>query len=196
MSTRQDDAKRTRAALIAAATRLFVERGYFETSTEDLVEAAGVGTRGALYHHFESKRALFRAVFIDALERYAMRPITPTRSEAEPIERLRLGIQRFLDTATEPDVQRIVLIEAPTVLGWDELRMLEAPTVMTSLMELLDHAAVSGALRAQPTEALARVLLGMVQEAGLMMSRTDAEGALAVRAAIDDVVLGLSSAAD
>jgi AcrR family transcriptional regulator len=190
MSVRQERSKRTRAALVAAGRKLFVEKGYFDTSTEDLVAEVG-GTRGALYHHFADKRALFRAVFVEVLEDFAVRPTMPGEHEAEPLDRLRSGLGYFLTAATEPEVQRIVLIDGPTVLGWDELRALEAPTVLRSVTQILEQAMADGAIRRQPTDPLARILLGAVQEAGLMMTRADDETEQAIRDVLDGLVLGL-----
>jgi AcrR family transcriptional regulator len=107
----------TRAALIAAARRLFAERGYAEVGTEEIVREAGV-TRGALYHHFDGKRELMRAVYEqleEELSRQFAESVTPG---AEPLQVLREGAETFLDQCLEREVQQIALLDAPAVLGW------------------------------------------------------------------------------
>src|ERR1700716_1961312 len=112
----------TRAALIATAHRLFAARGYTEVGTEEIVRAAGV-TRGALYHHFPGKRELFEAVYEDVerqlVERIAESAIS---SAGDPLQALHAGAQAFLDACEDPAVQRIALVDAPSVLGWEQWR--------------------------------------------------------------------------
>ena len=106
---------------MAVARRHFAERGYAGTATEDLVKEAGV-TRGALYHHFRDKADLFRA-FVQEGEVELLRRVgqAADAAGADPWERLQAGAQGFLDGCLEPAVQRC-LLEAPSVLGWEEWR--------------------------------------------------------------------------
>src|SRR5881398_3481078 len=109
---KEEHAEATRAALIASARALFAERGYAAVSIEEIVRRARV-TRGALYHHFEDKADLFRAVF----ER-VQRLLDAASSQPDPARHLEVGCHAFLDACAEPDVQRIVLLDGPAVLGW------------------------------------------------------------------------------
>src|SRR5262245_65846481 len=115
-SRRDQHSAATRAALVRVARRLFAEYGYAGTATEDVVRRAGV-TRGALYHHFRDKRDLFAAVVEqveqDVLERVAEAAL----SERDAWEAQRAAIGAYLDVCLEPAVQRIVLVDAPSVLG-------------------------------------------------------------------------------
>ena len=109
----------TRAALVAAARPLFAARGYAGVGTEEIVRAAGV-TRGALYHQFADKRGLFAAVFeqveADVTERTARAAVASGASD--PLAVLRIGALGWLEACSEPEVQRIVLLDGPAVLGW------------------------------------------------------------------------------
>jgi len=107
----------TRLALIEAARRLFVERGYAETATPDIVAEAGV-TRGALYHHFEDKKALFRAVLEHEAQAVAARIETVSLPAGSPREALLFGAAAYFEAMAEPGRTRLLLLEAPAVLGF------------------------------------------------------------------------------
>src|SRR3954463_15849475 len=115
---RQEKAEETRRRVVAAARRLFSEQGYFSTGTTEIVHAADVGTRGALYHHFADKQALFEAVF-EEVELDLAAKAAVTISATTGFERLRHGLHAFLDASLEPEVRRIILVDGPAVLGWD-----------------------------------------------------------------------------
>src|SRR6476660_1344086 len=115
---RQTRAEETRARVVATARRLFTEKGYFATGTTEIVELAGVGTRGALYHHFENKQALFLAVFED-IEVDLGAKVGVMVSGDTWLERLDQGLAAFLDASLDPEVRRILLVDGPAVLGWD-----------------------------------------------------------------------------
>src|SRR5262245_55342091 len=108
-------ADRTRRALIAAARKLFVENGYFATGTEEIVAEAGVGTRGALYHHFADKADLFRAVLHEVQADLAAATNINERDDA--LDMLTAALQQFLDaSADDRAVQQVLLIDGPAVL--------------------------------------------------------------------------------
>lgn len=187
-----DRAEATRAALIAAARTLFVDKGYFNTGTEEIVTAAGVGTRGALYHHFADKRALFRAVF----ERVEEDLLAAAAADVPPIsalDQLRKGLMGFLDASRTPEVQRILLIDGPAVLGWQEWRALEESYGLGALRALLDLAVSEGSLPAQPIEALAHMLLAAIDEAALYIANASDSAAARINAvaALDQLLTGL-----
>src|SRR3989440_10061763 len=112
----------TRSTLIATARELFAQRGYAAVGTEEIVRAAGV-TRGALYHHFAGKKELFEAVYED-VERQLVEQIAASAisSATDPLAALHAGAQAFLDACEDPAVQRIALVDAPSVLGWEQWR--------------------------------------------------------------------------
>jgi AcrR family transcriptional regulator len=162
-------AEATREALIVAARRLFVQKGYFDTGTEEIVAAAGVGTRGALYHHFADKRALFREVF-ERVEQDLLANAAKGKVATDAYSRLRNGLLGFLDASVTPEVQRIMLIDGPAVLGWQEWRDLEEQYGLGSIQELLSLAVKEGTIAKQPIAVLAHVLLAAVDEAALYIA--------------------------
>jgi AcrR family transcriptional regulator len=182
----------TRAALIAAARRLFVEKGYFATGTEEIVREAGVGTRGALYHHFTDKAALFLAVFHEVEQDLV--GSTPVPEGDNALARLRAGLLGFLDASTTPEVQRILLIDGPAVLGWPQWRELEAQYGLGALEGLLQTAAAQGDLSPQPVGALAHLLLAAVDEAALFIANADDPPSARDEAviAMDQLLVGLT----
>lgn len=159
----------TKSALIAAARELFVTKGYFATGTEEIVAKANVGTRGALYHHFADKEDLFRAVFDQVQADLAAATIVNERDDA--FELLTAALQQFLDaSADNADVQQILLIDGPAVLGWDRWRSLEAEYGLGVIMAMLDAAVVQKVIPRQPTAPLAHMLLAAVDEAALYIA--------------------------
>jgi AcrR family transcriptional regulator len=178
----------TRAALIAAGRRLFAARGYDSVAAEQIVEEAGV-TRGALYHHFDGKAGLFEAVFLEIeTELMAKFPIEELIGD-DPMAALRSGVSRFLALSLENEVQRIALIDAPSVLGWARWQEIEAAHGLGLIRAGLDAAAAAGQLEPLPTEDLATALLGALTESALAAAR--APGKQAARKRAEAVLLAL-----
>ena len=159
----------TKAALISAARQLFVSKGYFATGTEEIVTKADVGTRGALYHHFADKEDLFRSVFDQVQADLAAATVVNERDDA--LELLTAALQQFLDaSADDPDVQQVLLIDGPAVLGWDQWRSLEAQYGLGVITAMLDAAVAQKVIPRQPTASLAHMLLAAVDEAALYIA--------------------------
>ena len=188
-------AESTRDALVAAARRLFVDQGYYETSTEEIVTLAGVGTRGALYHHFADKRALFVAVF-EAVEQDLVAAAGAALEDGPPLAVLRAGLVGFLDASLSPEVQRVLLIDGPAVLGWQEWRAIEERYGLGGIQGMLELAVADGSLPPQPLEVLAHLLLAATDEAALFI--VNAEDPAGARdqavAAMDRLLSGLRAA--
>jgi len=159
-----DRAEATRTALIAAGRRLFLEKGYFATGTEEIVAAAGVGTRGALYHHFANKQALFLAVFLAVEEQLHSQAPEPADTD-DALAALRTGLRAYLKSSLNGEVQRILLIDGPAVLGWQQWRDLQVQFGLGTIHALLEKAVAQGTVVAQPLELLAHVLLAATDEA-------------------------------
>jgi AcrR family transcriptional regulator len=160
-----EQSDRTRAALIEVARGLFAERGYAGTSTEEIVHAAGV-TRGALYHHFRDKQDLFEAVYRDLQDDLRQRIVNASRVEADVWERVRAGFHEYLDHSMEPTVQRIVLIDAPSVLGWERWREIDSEYALGLLRGGMERLKSEGYIAAGTSiEHLSHLLLGVVSEA-------------------------------
>jgi AcrR family transcriptional regulator len=122
-----DRSQAMRDALIAAGRELFIGRGYAETSTPEIVAAANV-TRGALYHHFEDKAALFRAVIVAESERVAEKINTATQDCTSAAEALNTGTDAYLDAMIEPGRTRLLLVDGPAVLGHDTMDQIDRET--------------------------------------------------------------------
>jgi AcrR family transcriptional regulator len=165
----------TREALIAAARELFGQRGFAAVGTEEIARSARM-TRGALYHHFESKEDLFRAVY-EAVERDLVERIAATAlAAADPVEALRVGAHAFLDACEDPAVRRIALIDAPSVLGWEQWREIGMRYGLGLVQATLEAAMDAGIIERQPVRPLAHLLLGSIDEAGMLVARADDGG--------------------
>jgi AcrR family transcriptional regulator len=176
--TQHERSEATRAALVTAARAAFGARGYHATSAGVVVRQAGV-TSGALYHHFGDKRGLFRAAF-DAVERsLADRVRRAAAGGGDPWMRLERGVREYLRACAEPEIRQILLVDAPSVLGWEEWRALDASYHLRPLAAALAAAMHAKLADRQPVLPLARVLLGALTEAGLAApgDRGDAEAA-------------------
>ncbi|HUO70827.1 MAG TPA: TetR/AcrR family transcriptional regulator [Solirubrobacteraceae bacterium] len=171
--TKAEQREATTAALIASARALFAERGYAGVGTEEIVQHAGV-TRGALYHHFKGgKEDLFRAVLVQVSAETARHVMAAGMSTDDPWEALVLGSEAFLDAAMTAEVQRIMLVDGPSVLGWDVWRAADADYALGMIEGALQHAIDAGRLVPQPAKALAHVLLGALDEAAMVVARAD-----------------------
>jgi AcrR family transcriptional regulator len=182
----------TRRRLMTAARALFGARGYADVGTEEIVRAAGV-TRGALYHQFRDKADLFAVVAEEVEAEIAERIASATGVEADPVGALRTGARLFLDACAEPEVERIILLDAPAVLGWEAWRDL-AGRYGLGLVQVRAAVGDRGRSdRAQPVAPLAHVLIGALNESALYVAR--AEDPAAAReecvAILDRILQGL-----
>lgn len=162
----------TRAQLMSAARKLFADKGFADVSTQTIVAKAGV-TRGALYHQFADKTDLFAAVY-EEVERDLVTDIAARIAQdqpPDPLEAMRMGARLFLDYCAAPDVQQIVLVDAPAVLGWDRWRAVGVKYGLGVIEGMLAHAIAEGAIPEQPLRPTAHVLLGALDEAALYVSR-------------------------
>lgn len=178
----RDRTEKTRAALMQAGRALFVDKGYGETSTPEIVAAAGI-TRGALYHHFEDKRALFRAIVTE--EALAVASVIEQHAPADlpPLDALLVGSTAYLDAMRVPGRTRLLLIEGPSVLGLTEMKKLDEDNAARTLRSGLE-AAMSGrnASSSVPLTALADLLSAAFDRAALAID--GGEDAAEYRAAI------------
>ena len=167
--TQAERSRSTRAALIASGRALFAERGFAGTAREEIVERAGV-TRGALHHHFGTKQALFSAVFEVLEQELAGRIAGAAMAGTDPRDQLRRGCHEFLDAALDPAVQRIVLLDAPAVLGWAAWREVDARYGLGLVTEGLRAVFAEGQAAPGPVEPLAHLLLAALNEAAMLVA--------------------------
>ena len=182
----------TRARLLEVARRMFVAHGYQGVPAEDLVREAGL-TRGALYHHFGGKDGLFAALYEEVQREVTARIDAAADVHTDAWEALVAGCHAFLECCVDPEVQRIVLLDAPVVLSWEAWRAVDARHGLGSLSMGLRMAHEAGAIEGDSLEALAHLLLGAMNEAALWIARAeDPTAALReARAGLDRLLRGL-----
>lgn len=194
--TQAERSEATREALIEAARTLFAERGYAGVGTEEIVRSAGV-TRGALYHQFDDKRNLFEAVY-ERVERELAERIASGAlggGATDPLDAMRAGAEMFLQACTEPEAQQIVLLDGPSVLGWDRWREIAAEHGLGLIEATLQAAVDAGAIADQPIRPLAHVLMGALDEAAMLVARAEDPEQMRedVGRTLDSLLAGLSS---
>jgi AcrR family transcriptional regulator len=182
----------TREQLLAAARPLFAARGYAAVGTEEIVRAAGV-TRGALYHQFRDKAELFAAVVEQLESEVTARVAHGAVGAGDPLEALRAGTRMFLEVCSEPEVERILLLDAPAVLGWDRWREVSARYGLGLLRGALEAAMEAGVIAPAPALPLAHMLMSALDEGAMYVARAaDGAGARAeVLAVVDRLLDGL-----
>jgi AcrR family transcriptional regulator len=168
-SLRAEQVAQTRTALVTAARRLFGGKGFAATSVEDIVREARV-TTGALYHHFPTKAAVFEAVFEQVHADLLMASAEAAASADGAIELLTAGFGAFLDKVLDPEVQRIVITDAPAVLGMARFIELDERPAIEATVAVIEDANRSGALRVDDPQTLARMLFGALTRAGLLIA--------------------------
>jgi len=182
--TQEERTDATRAALIAAGRDVFARDGYADARTAEISRRAQV-TRGALYHQFDGKPGLFRAVH-EALERDLVAAVTRrAAAETDPLAVIAAGLGAFLDHCEDPAFARIALVDAPSVLGWAELREVDSRYALGLVDSALSTAMDAGVLRRQPVRPLAHLLVAAIAEAGQMIA------AHGDRQALERALLGL-----
>lgn len=163
--------KTTVAALLESARELFVQDGYADTALDDVVARAGV-TKGALYHHFESKQDLFRAVYEQEQQRLIEALTAVAAKQRGAWKVLQAACEAFLDSSLDPAVQRITLLDAPGALGWETMRAIENEGSLRMLKDGLRHAMGEGSIRRRPVDPLAHLLFGALCEAAMTIARS------------------------
>ncbi|MDQ3735200.1 MAG: TetR/AcrR family transcriptional regulator [Actinomycetota bacterium] len=177
----------TTAELLDRARVLFARDGYQATPLDAVVAAAGV-TKGALYHHFGGKRELFQAVFVREQERLAELVSSAYLAEADPWDGFQAGCRVFLKASLDPGVQRITLLDAPAVLGWEAMRDIEVAYSLELLSQGLRAAIAAGRIAPRPVRPLAHLLLGAICEGAMMVARSTDQSA-----ATDEVLREIST---
>jgi AcrR family transcriptional regulator len=177
MTIRARQREQTRQALLRESRRLFATLGYGGVGLAQIVGAAGV-TKGALYHHFDSKTDVFRAVLEEVQQEVARSVVAAAEAHDDPWAQLTAGCRAFLTAGTDPDVQRIMLVDGPAVLGWSEWRAMDEAASARHLAEALAALIDQGVVAAQPVEPLARLLSGAMNEAALWLATSDDPGDL------------------
>jgi AcrR family transcriptional regulator len=169
----------TRGQLIEVATSLFAERGYEGTSIEAVLAAAGV-SRGALYHHFAGKEALFTAVLEAVSERITAEVTEAISDCTDPVDAMHTGALAWIDLAGDPVIQRVMLVDAPSVLGWEQWRAMDEGRTVGAMRAMLQAVSDSGRLPQELVEPFSHMILAALDEAAMVVARApDSRAAVA-----------------
>lgn len=195
-SLRAEQVAQTRAALVAAGRRLFGERGFASTSVEDLAKEARV-TTGALYHHFSTKALLFEAVFEQAHAEMMADSAEHAGQAPDEVEFLARGFGAFLDAVLKPDLQRILVIDGPAVLGPARFTELDERDAFNVIVATLEAAVAAGRLSIDDPATMARLLLGMLTRGAMLIANSPrpAETRKSVAESIRALLTGLAAPA-
>jgi AcrR family transcriptional regulator len=172
METKSDRGQATRTHIVTAATELFTEHGYEATSIELILRTCGI-SRGALYHHFSSKEAVFTAVLEAVEARVAATVAGAAAHAANPLDALRAGSVAWLGLATDPTVRRIVLLDAPTAVGWQAWREIDSRNALGLLKAALGMIAAAGRFSPDLVDVYAHMLVAVLTEVALLIARAD-----------------------
>jgi AcrR family transcriptional regulator len=189
MSTASERAQVTRQRFLSIATRLFAERGYEGTSIEAILDEAEA-SRGSFYHHFPSKEALFEAVLVALLKETGQQTVLAASGATDAVAALQAGSRAWVRLARDPVIQRIVLIDGPSVLGWEHWRELDERQSLGLLQFSLGAAAAEGRLEPGLVDMFAHVLMAALSEIALVVARSDdPDGAVrSGEAAVDELI--------
>ncbi|WP_166906119.1 TetR/AcrR family transcriptional regulator [Mycobacterium sp. DL440] len=192
---REQRSEATRSALVAAARSLFVERGYAAVSTGDIARVAAV-TRNALYYHFPTKEAVFRAVYENVEGELAQRVIPAAQAHDTIRGQLEAGIEEFLNGCLDPTVARVSVLQAPAALGFAQMREIDNRNYLGALHDGIRTAIEAGELPDLPVDTLASMLIGALDEAALLIATAEDPAAarrdagLVARALVDGLFVG------
>ena len=170
-SLRAEQVAQTRAALVAAGRRLFGEHGFRATSVEDLAAEARL-TTGALYHHFPTKTALFEAVFVQAHTDLMTASTNAAKGAPDGVGELVRGFEAFLDGVLQPDIQRILIVDGPAVLGLARYTELDELYAHAAIVHALTAAAQAGTIEVEDPETTTRLLLGALTRGAMLIANS------------------------
>ena len=169
--TQKERSAATQQALVSAARELWGERGYAAVSTPEIADAAAV-TRGAMYHQYANKTELFLAV-LEAVESDVIERLTAdviAAAPSTPAETLHVTADAWLQIAVEPEIRQLMLLDAPSILGWAGFREISQRYGLGMTEQLLSAAIESGELRPQPTRPLATIVIAALDEAAMIIA--------------------------
>jgi AcrR family transcriptional regulator len=169
MATQSERREKTRAAIAKAAKRIFGERGFAATTMDDIAAGARVA-KGAVYHHFPTKEALFEAVFEQVSRELVTDLDRVSRAEKDALAAMAAGTEAYFSACARGATGQIILRDGPAVLGWERWRDIDAKHFGGKFPRALTAAMDAGLIARQPVEPLARLLLGAVTEAAVACS--------------------------
>ncbi|MFP3990701.1 TetR/AcrR family transcriptional regulator [Streptomyces sp. E11-3] len=170
--SRAEQREHTRRVLLRESRRLFAALGYGDVGLAEIVRAAGV-TKGALYHHFDGKADLYRSVLEEVQQEVGDQVARAADAQDDPWDQLIAGCQAFLTVCTAPDIQQIMLIDGPAVLGWTAWRALDEAASARHLTDQLTTLIDQGVITPQPVAPLTHLLSGAMNEAALWLASSE-----------------------
>jgi AcrR family transcriptional regulator len=194
---RQDYSASTKRALVEVATELFTEQGYAGTSLDEIVAGARV-TKGALYHHFSGKQALFEDVFEQVEDAAAKAIRRAVKGHKDPWEKALAGLRAFLEVCQEPAYRRVVIAEGPAVLGYEKFREQEERSTFGIVQDIVAAVLRTYELEQSMVETFSRVFFGAMSAAGSAVTSADdpKRASAEVEAAIAFILAGLQQRAE
>jgi len=162
----------TQGELVRAARKLFGRQGFAETSIEQIVQDAEV-TRGALYHHFEGKIELFRAVFTEIQAEILTQALVAVSTKQDPWEQIEAGMHDFLDHCVDPEIQQIMLQDGPTVLGWERWHYSDRRYAMDQVFKYMRMLEGIKHLSQPAMEMLANIFTAALMEAAKTIANAE-----------------------
>jgi AcrR family transcriptional regulator len=174
------DAEQTRVQLVHAGRVLFGSAGFASTKAADIAQLAGV-TRGALLHHFVDKEGLFAAVLEAVEEDVATQVVVAALRGSDPLDQLELAFGAFLAECVKPDITQIMLIDGPSVLGWEAWHKIDSRYGYQPVLDTVRAAVAAGQLAPDDPESLSYLLLGALAEAGTVIGQSNNREATRVR---------------
>jgi AcrR family transcriptional regulator len=189
MNKKIERGRATRSQIVEVATRLFAEHGYDKTSIDMVLTELGI-SRGSLYHHFTGKQALFEAVLLQVEADIGAETLAAGAGITDPAELLRAGSLSWIRQAGDPVVRRIVLLDAPSVLGWERWREIEQEGALGMLQVVLRAIAQQGRLPEDQVDLFAHMMLAALNEVALLVARSDdpAEAQRLGQIAVDELL--------
>lgn len=197
LAFRSRDREASFIRLLEGATQLFYEQGYRTTTMEAIAVRADL-SRGALYHHFKSKRVLFQTVALKAQARIARQMKQKTTREHDPIEALKLTCHALLEGLSDKGPRRVLLLDAPAVLGWEAWREIDRIHIWPVLLGCVEEAMLAGVLPNRPVDELTPLIVGAIKEAALDIGRDRSpwNRAVRMRRALDRLVEDLQGSSE
>lgn len=192
MVSQSERRAQTRAKLLFVARKMFGSMGYSATTMDDVVESAGVA-KGALYHHFKSKRDLFEAVVREASFEIATEVQRDLPASDDLIQAMRVGMQKFFELCADPEVLQLLLKDGPAVLGWEKWREIDAQNFGGVVRTILSRCVEAGIIERQPVEPLTHLLIGAISEAAMSCASQESfeDATTDYLAGLDRIIIGL-----
>ncbi len=171
MKRSKEESYETISKLKEVARKHFTEHGYSDTVLDEIVKEASL-TRGAVYHHFGSKKGLFLAV-LESIQREVAKKVESEAAQSEDLwDQLIFGCRAFITAAVEEKNKRIMLIDGPAVLGWETWRSMDEKGSMLLLHEQLQSMQKKGYFESLSIDALTHILSGALNESALWIAQT------------------------